>query len=183
MNSPAAWPQALDGSEYRFASMHQSFVMISPLPPATVVDRLARYGKEWRESKIPPGLRSSGIYGCQVTVRSETFKLRLEPQGRGPQLVWTGQVTPEAAGSRLNIRSEQTVGSRASVLAVLLFMAVLWWPTIQAGEWGFVIVGMLFMGGFVAVTTAWRSNSQRAECEAVLGHVTHAKAAVPVPAV
>jgi len=157
--------------------------MLSPLPPATVVDRLASYGKEWRESKIPVGLRSSGIYGCQVTVRGDTFKLRLEPQGRGPQLVWTGQVAPEATGSRLNIRSEQTVGSRASVFAVLLFIAVLWWPAIRAGEWGFVLMGMLFMGGFVALTTAWRSTSQRAECEAVLAHVTHAKAAIPVPAV
>jgi len=148
--------------------------MRSPLPPAAVVDRLASYGREWRESKIPPTLRASGIYGCQITFQNGAFKLRLEPQGRGPQLVWTGRVTPEATGSRLDVRSAQTGWSRASVFAVLLFTVGLAGSMIRAGEFGLAILPMVFMTSFIAVVTAWRSNAQRADCQAILAHVAGA---------
>lgn len=153
--------------------------MLSPLPPAAVLDRLASYGKEWRESKIPPALRASGIYGCQVAIQDDAFKLRLEPQGRGPQLVWTGRVIPEAMGSRLDVRSAQTGWSRASAVAVLLFIVGVSWSSIRVGDFGFLIMGMLFMGGFIAAATAWRSNAQRADCQAILAHVTGARASIP----
>lgn len=153
--------------------------MCSPLPPADVLDRLARYGKEWRESKIPPAVRATGIYGCQVTVENDAFRLELEPQGRGPQLEWTGQVVPEGTGSRLSIRSTQTRWSRGSAVAVVLFIAVVSWPTVRAGDFAFFIIGTSFMGGFIALTTAWRSNAQRADCQAILASVVTPAASIP----
>ena len=164
--------------------MHQAFVMFSAFRPDDVLNRLVKYGEEWRESKIPPLLRSAGIHTCRVLKRDSEFALQLEPQARGPQLQWIGRVSASPEGSRIDVRSKQTVWSRALNVGGLLFVSffVVSWPAIKRGDYWFQLAGLFLLGCVYVFVTASQSSRQRKLCEAILVEVIDAKREAPAPA-
>ena len=141
----------------------------SPLSQAEALRRLALFGTDWHESKLPGDVRRRGIFGCTVLVSGHTFTLKLEPQGNGPHLEWYGDVREcdHAAGSELRLDWRLTPFSRvASMLLLALPGWALWTDGFGAAmSWGtFVGIGM---GGAVA----WRVWPQRVLCEDILEHV------------
>jgi hypothetical protein len=161
--------------------MAQQIEMESPVPPDALLERLAQYARQWRESKLPAAVRARGIYGCRVAVRGSAFELELEPQGNGPQLVWRGDVTPGAggAGSRRRARAALTRGSKllqAGVVAVILG----WWaaPQVLDGSVAFPVFGVGSMLAFIAGVTAWRASDQAPLCQQILAQLAGAPAAL-----
>lgn len=150
-----------------------------PRPPAELLSALAAFGKEWRESKMPPEVREAGTYGCRVIVSGSSFALTFEPQGRGPQLEWHGTVSPVAngAGSRISLSAGHTRLSKASY-AIMFTIMLVWWVAPQffdrertPGSMLFAIAGLSLLAVFVAWATAWRAKQQVSECYAVLRQV------------
>lgn len=163
--------------------MDEPLIMVSPLHPEEVLARLTTYGKEWRESKIPAGLRAAGIHRCQIAVENDRFRLHFNPQGRQPGLVWIGRVSASDEGSRIDALWVPTRWSRASNLFALAFLTVLWgWFAFRAGVWWVVIIGLVFVSGMIAFATASAADNERGMCASILAHVTDAKAWTPAPA-
>jgi len=158
--------------------MHQSITMVSPLALNEVRDSLASYGREWRESKIPPSVRAAGVHTCRVVVCEGEFTLQFEPQGRGPQLKWVGRLAARSTGTTIQLRSKQTTFSRWSKVALAAtFLA--FWSFVGAGDFwpvaATVIVMTILLAPWIAWRIAWRSSSQRQMCETVLTQVARAQ--------
>ena len=153
--------------------------MEAPLAPTLLLAHLAQYGREWRESKIPPAVRTKGVYRCDITVRDDTFALRFEPQGRGPQFLWRGRVLPTAdgSGSLVAASAEMTRGSVAAY-AVGLLVVLLFWagPQLYYGAVAFPVLGIAFLIAFVALASSWRTAEQAVFFEQVLAHVVRSPA-------
>lgn len=62
------------------------------LPPAQVLEQLMRYGKDWRESRLPPEARGVRF---SLKVRDRSFELRLLGNG---ELTWLGSVVDSGDG-------------------------------------------------------------------------------------
>ncbi len=163
--------------------MDEPLIMLTPLPPAEVLARLAAYGQEWRESKIPPTLRSAGIHTCKIAVENERFRLHLNRVGRDPSFVWIGKVAASGQGSRIDASWEVARESRIYNLALLGFLGIAWaWISFRAGAWWPPIIGLAFMSGAIAFSTASASRRQRGFCAAILTHVADAKTCIRAPA-
>jgi hypothetical protein len=141
--------------------------IVSPLSLRDLLSRLAAFGKEWRESKLPESVRKAGYFGCEITVEGATFTLSLEPQGRGPLLVWRGIALSREApepGSEVRLRWELTPMTIASYGIAVPFLA---WVA-----WNDSLVGALFLGAGVLVISGlsaqWRADQQAAHCRAIL---------------
>jgi hypothetical protein len=170
--------------------MTQQIEVVSPLTPSDVLDRLARYGAEWRESKIPSKSRGE-FYGCRITVRGHEFELQLEPQPHGPVFVWRGDVVPDSSngGSRLRARARQLWWSKVfSVCTLALLIGWSAWPELFGA--GRSVDGAVFAIGstcffliLMLVFASGRAGSQRYVCEAifaqVLGGTTDSRAVAP----
>lgn len=149
----------------------------SPLPATEVLSRLAIYGHEWRESKIPQALRTR-YYTCRIDVRSDEFELELQPQGNGPIFIWLGGVTADASGgSRIRARARQ---KRWSLIFTLIFLTAFfgWWfyPQVfgeqrSADSAVFAIGGACLFLLFQAAVTAGRAMEQGDACKVIFAHI------------
>jgi len=163
--------------------LHQHLALSSPLNPRDVLDRLDAFAKDWRESKLPPEVRSAGVHSCRLVVTRPGFRLSLEPQGGGPQLVWVGLVAAADASGRIDVRSELSKGSRAWIAVLLAFLSFSALSDASAGARWFSIIGLILTGGAATFATAWRSTEQSALCVAVLAHIAAARVSSPPRAV
>ena len=157
--------------------MGAALEITSALPQAVVLQRLAAFGKDWRESKLPESVRRRGTFGCAIVVSGETFKLELEPQRRGPNLVWQGTVVPRGddRGSSIRVRWRLT---RFNLLSYALFLLVLLWVFWLHGLALTLILGPILVGA--AVTGAfWQADAQEPLCREILDHVVGSTAAAP----
>jgi len=158
--------------------MSQQIELSSSLAPSDVLDRLARYGAEWRESKIPSKSRAE-FYGCRITVRGHEFELQLEPQPHGPVFVWRGDVVPSGSngGSRLRARARQLWWSKVGSLGILaLLIGWLGWPELfGAGRSMNAAVTAIstacFFLIFMLLFASGRAGSQRYVCEAIFAQI------------
>ncbi|HKW12563.1 MAG TPA: hypothetical protein VJO33_19400 [Gemmatimonadaceae bacterium] len=66
------------------------------LAPAVVLEQLARYGKDWHESRLPPEARKYAW--CAIDVQGSSFELRLGRTARGVAVSWRGSVDAEQGG-------------------------------------------------------------------------------------
>jgi hypothetical protein len=91
------------------------------LPPAVVLEQLARYGKDWHESKLPPEARRI-YYQCSIRVQGGSFVLRLGPQGTDLGLSWRGSVDSADGGG--SIVTAMAALDRMPVIPMLLVFAI-----------------------------------------------------------
>jgi hypothetical protein len=165
--------------------MAEKIEVLSLLAPSEVLDRLARYGKEWRESKIPPSARGK-FFGCRITVRGHEFELELEPQGNGGVFVWRGQVEADATngGSRIHARATlKRWYAIISVIAVVLFIVAWDGPQLVGAERSvdravFAIGGTCMMSIVAWAITAGRAAEQGHACEAIFAQILSTSADV-----
>jgi hypothetical protein len=158
--------------------MAERIEVVSLLAPSEVLDRLARYGKEWRESKIPPSARGQ-FFGCRITVRGHEFELQLEPQGNRGVFIWRGQVVADSAtgGSRIHARAKlKWWYAIVSVIAVVFFIG--WWdgPQLVGAERSvdgavFAIGGTCLMLIVAWAITAGRAGEQGHACKAIFAQI------------
>lgn len=158
--------------------MAKEIEVVSLLSQSEVLDRLARYGKEWRESKIPPKARNQ-FFGCRITVRAHEFELELQPQGRGPQFVWQGRVLSDdlTGGSRIHVRAQMKRWYAIFLLIVFaLFFA--WWdaPQLIGAESSvdsavFAIGGTCMMLIVVLAISAGLAEDQKQACNAIFAQI------------
>ena len=154
--------------------MASTISLESPLAPDRLLESLATFGKDWRESKLPASVRSEGFYDCQIRVVGPRFELRLAPQGEGPQIVWRGVVRSNgtSAGSQIEVNPAQTPGtvwSYAIVLALILFAWVA--PQFREGRVAFPLIGLAVMTGFIMAAVSRRRSSQAEVCREILESV------------
>jgi hypothetical protein len=158
--------------------MAEHIEVVSQLSPAVVLERLAQYGKEWRESKIPPSERNK-MYGCRITVQGAEFELELEPQGRGPFFIWRGAVVPVdgASGCRILARAHQKTWSRL-FRAIAFTLFVTWWAgraVIRVDRnvdlAVFTVFGSCVMLGIAWAISAGTAAEQGQTCRAIFGQI------------
>ncbi|HEY7237324.1 MAG TPA: hypothetical protein VH539_24435 [Gemmatimonadaceae bacterium] len=87
------------------------------LPAATVLDQLARYGKDWHESRKPPEFRGT----FWLTVQGSSFELTLPRVSRS--VVWRGSVV-DAEGGGGSVIKAAAERVRIPLIAWLLMGAV-----------------------------------------------------------
>lgn len=91
------------------------------LPPDVVLQQLARYGKDWHESRLPPEVRRA-YYQCVVKVQGSSFELRLGLQINDPDLSWRGSVEADERGGSI-VTAIPTV-KPMSIMALFFGLAV-----------------------------------------------------------
>lgn len=175
--------------------MSARVILDSTVPPAAVLEALAAFGTDWRESRLPPSARTAGIYECVVEVSGSSFELRLASQGSGPYLKWRGVVTSggqDGTTSRIEVRAGETGASRALAITMLAFVTVWWaWPQLQPATAdlasvvfavGGVAAGVFFYAGLLS----WQADRQGRVIRAVLaqlvGSPRSASPSAPAPA-
>src|SRR5690349_79996 len=135
--------------------MAETITIESPLPPRELLDRLAAFGTNWRESKMPASARSKGYHQCRTKVRETCFELELGPRGRGPGLIWCGWVQPITGGSRVEIVWKLTRGTFWTYAILSVIIVAVWaMPQILAGSIVFPLIGLAMMSGGVAAAIA-----------------------------
>lgn len=93
--------------------MARGFELLVPGTPDEFLGALQRYGREWRESRIPPRLRAEGVYRCTVAIRGDAFELRLNRVRRGPAVLCEGRALANAdGGTRVVARARITTASK-----------------------------------------------------------------------
>ena len=85
--------------ERRDAVNYDEIHLTAPLPPDTVMHRLEAFGRDWRESKMPPELRHTLAFGASVRVTGRDFVLRPTSGQWLGGLCLLGQVAPASDGS------------------------------------------------------------------------------------
>jgi hypothetical protein len=141
----------------------------SRLSRPAVMERLAAFGKEWRESKLPESIRRRGIFGCAITVSGDTFDLKLEPQGRGPYLAWHGTVVSGQADHGATIRVSWKL-TTINILGYALFFVFLIWIYRDVGI-AVTLVMAAFMIGVAVLSASWQAGQQAPLCYDILDHV------------
>jgi hypothetical protein len=88
------------------------------LPPAVVLEQLARYGKDWHESRLP-----AEVKGASVWLRVQGTGVELElAHYRGPDVVWRGSVVEAGAGSVITLGADhEHMGPIAWLTLILAF--------------------------------------------------------------
>jgi hypothetical protein len=158
--------------------MAKQIEVASRLAPSEVLDRLARYGKEWRESKIPLSVRGR-FFSCRLSVRGQEFELEFEPQGKGGAFIWRGQVISDGVtgGSRIHARARlKRWYAITSVIVLGLFIG--WWVAPQlfgtersADRAVIAIEGTCVMLIMVLAVHAGRAAEQGYACEAIFAQI------------
>jgi hypothetical protein len=168
--------KTLGGNTY-LRLMFEQIDVVSSLAPSEVLDRLTRYGVEWRESKIPLNSRRS-FYGCRISVRGDEFELQLDPQGRSP-VIWQGQVLPESStsGSRILTRVKRGRWSTIFSIIVVVFLFASWATSQLFGAGLSVARAVLAIAGTcivlivaIAVASA-RAKEQSQACRAIFAQI------------
>jgi hypothetical protein len=163
--------------------MFEQIDAVSPLACRDVLDRLERYGAEWRESKIPPNFRSA-FYGCRIDVRGNEFELQLEPQHSGPVIIWCGQVLEESVtgGSRILARVKHGRWSMNFSIGIVVVLFASWASSQLLGDEFSVVRAVLAVAGTctalvvaLAVGSA-RAREQSQTCRAIIAQVLAAAA-------
>ena len=148
--------------------------MVSPLPPEEVLATLGTHGQDWRESKLPVGVRW-GITQCRIKIDGNNFTLRFWPTPAGEiPLEWIGQVTASGEGSMLSARSAVTRFGRWMLPTRAIVIVLVAWFPLHAGPWSLFI--LLMFGAADAAFTGWLTARDRKLCELVLTHVVSARA-------
>jgi hypothetical protein len=121
--------------------------LISPHPPAAVLEAIRARAGYWQESLVPTDLRRAGAQGVQVRIKGQQFRLAIksswEPQPT--EYVLTGEVhaRPEG-GSR--IRATAALGGShavdlaigAALLALFAWGGRIWFGVMLVAVGGFV---------------------------------------------
>ena len=151
---------------------------VSRLAPGEVLDRMARYGKEWRESKIPPSAHGR-FFACRIIVHGHEFELELEPNGG---VVWRGQVVANAisGGSRIQARAKlKRWYAIFLVIAIVLFIG--WFDGLQLigadrsadrSVFALGVTCMMLVVGWII--TEWRAAAQVHPCKAIFAQILSA---------
>jgi hypothetical protein len=120
--------------------------------------RLERFGKEWRESKIPADLRQLGVLGSTTEIHGTDFTMTMQAMQRSPNFVLHGFVN--AAGgveSQVTAHLELSAFNRAVGAIGVVVVALLIGRSngllaglVSGGAIAGVVVGMTALGRSLA---------------------------------
>ncbi len=164
----------------------------STLPPAELLERLRSFGAEWRGSKMRPFQEFGRFEICRIKINSNSFDLILDPQARGPLVLWRGEVAPGdgGVGSRLTAFPRQTSFSRVYLglfccLPLIAGLLVSLGVFGQAGGggygWTFGILGSLLFAALVQVSFAMQVDHQLTAVRAILESLAKAEGGLMGP--
>src|SRR5689334_19377323 len=91
-----------------------------PIPPSETLRRIDAFGREWRESKMPPDLRLRGFTGARTTVDGASFTLSLQPAQRNATFIVRGAVTSEGDQSLVTAEVHEAKWSKRLALGWIL---------------------------------------------------------------
>ena len=129
---------------------------VLPEPPEAFLQRLSRYGADWRDSRLPGTLRAQFVTGFRVRVDGDHFTLGVKPGFRGPQAICVGSVHIDPAGCRVRARTVAAPGARRPWLTAVASLAAVanaaigripWWQAVTVSA---VVLG--FEQGAVALS-------------------------------
>ena len=99
-----------------------------PYPPAEMLRRLAEFGADWRESKIPTELRQAGILGAGVQIRDDQFTMTIRAARRSPNLELHGVVAANPdGGSRVSGAVQLSTANQVMRAAFVVIIGALVW--------------------------------------------------------
>ena len=123
----------------------KEILLTSPASSAAVLDAIRQEVREWRESVIPPTLRSQGVVQVEGTIRGARFELRYAGSDEAlPDVVLRGAVVARPEGG---CEVVATLARSAGVFALPALIALL-------GVWDLVRgdgIGVLAFAGLVTV--------------------------------
>ena len=126
--------------------VRRDILIRSSQPPVEVLAALKARSREWRESSVPMRLREHGVYGVQIRVDGNRFRMRSEPTSTDRfELECRGTVQAEGSGSVILGKIRQD-NPPLWVGQILLGGAVVNWALHPS--WKSVAAGMAF-------TVAW----------------------------
>jgi hypothetical protein len=150
----------------------------SPYPIEDTVERLLAFGREWRESKIPPEVRRRGVFGCTVMIKGNDLYVDLVPRRQEPVMAWTCQVLPREERQSLVVLASG-MKKQGFIFYGVLLVGVFVWGTIQPwfGSGGMIenaiymlfVVTVLFV--YIAGLSKFVAERQRKNLHAILAYV------------
>ena len=149
------------------------------LPPAQVLEQLARYGKDWHESRLPLEVRQAGFYRFPLKVQGTGFALQL-PHAKSPVILWRGSVVDaeDGAGSLVTAAAEL---DRISLFTIPITLAVgAGWALLRGTGVGFALFGLLLAVALLVIAHRLQlrqANREAKLCRAILLRATQARPA------
>ena len=144
-----------------------------PLTPEQVLATIRTRAAYWQESRVPPELRSRGMFGIDAAIEGSRFELKLQDLGRDPpaspyRLV--GTVTAEADGSRIRARVTRLSGARWGGALVAVFGL---WLLVAGASAGDHVGGaaILIVGGLLAWMDRRREETLTREDDRGVAHL------------
>ena len=137
-------------------------------PPSEVLQRLEKFGADWRESKIPAELRRAGVLGATVAVNADTFRMRIQAARRSPEFYLDGEVvaTPNG-GSQIRGNLDLSSVNRAMMGGAVLVIGASVWHS--AGSVAAVITIAVMSAAIARLNRMGRTASER-EYHTLLEH-------------
>ena len=152
-------------------------VIESPLGQDEVLERLAAFGKDWRESRLPESVRRRQIYECVIVVSGRTLTIKVGGGFRARRyFVWLGEVrTKEGGGSAVYLDWQfSPFGWVMCALPLIAYLWARWTHGDDAMSYG------LLVGVVVGATIAWEMAMQGSACEEILDHVIGMQSAASI---
>jgi len=136
------------------------------LAPDAALEQLARYSKDWRESRLPREVR-----GTSVSVRVQGNRVELELRHiNGEDVIWRGSVVKaNGRGSLVTLAAEH---KRGFLIWMRLGIPLLAGYGLYLGGLAWALVGLvlgLVLALVVAPTSwAWRAKREAPICRAIV---------------
>lgn len=145
------------------------------LPPAVVLEQLARYGKDWHESRLPAEVRGSKLW---LNVQGSSFKL----QWPRTNTVWCGSVVDaeDRGGSLVTAAAEPQGGVLIGPL--LGFALGVGLAVVRGAGLAFVVTGLCLSALLLVLISraqVWSAERQAPLCRAILLRATQATPGPP----